>query len=169
MLVWIVVIGLAREIQPQKRRFTGYALARVAIFSDIYVKVPRRAAEEDRSTAVDFAVKTLGFVPDEKQRSMLESTAKRRILNCSRQWGKSSVAAVKAVHHVATGENRLVVVASRSERQSAEFLRKAATFVRKAGFRARGTGITPFRFCFPMAAGLWDFRGQRTLCGGFRR
>ena len=47
--------------------------------------------------AVAFAREKLGFNPDEKQVAMLRG-GKRGILNCSRQWGKSTVAAAKAVH-----------------------------------------------------------------------
>ena len=43
--------------------------------------------------AVEFSRTTLGFAPDEVQASVLESEAKRVILNCSRQWGKSTEAA----------------------------------------------------------------------------
>ena len=49
-------------------------------------------------TCSEFAREKLGFEPDEKQRMVLDSTAKTGILNCSRQWGKSTVMAVKAVH-----------------------------------------------------------------------
>ena len=92
-------------------------------------------------TALDFSIRRLGFVPDEKQKAVLDSAAKRGILNCSRQWGKSSVAALKAVHHAAAGNNRLGVVASPTERQSAEFLRKAEAFVRLAWHGGYGAGV----------------------------
>jgi hypothetical protein len=47
---------------------------------------------------VEFAPLRLGFEPDVKQAAVLESTRARGILNCTRQWGKSTVAAVKATH-----------------------------------------------------------------------
>ena len=46
--------------------------------------------------AVTFARTRLGFLPDAQQMEVLQSDAKRGILNCSRQWGKSTVAAAKA-------------------------------------------------------------------------
>ncbi|HEY4086863.1 MAG TPA: hypothetical protein VGM43_13040, partial [Bryobacteraceae bacterium] len=52
------------------------------------VALPVAAEEMDVAT---FVRSRLGFVPDEKQLAVLESTAKRGILNCSRQWGKSTV------------------------------------------------------------------------------
>src|SRR5438552_122401 len=50
---------------------------------------------QEAAEAVDpvaFAREKLGFDPDEKQMAMLRG-GKRGILNCSRQWGKSTVAA----------------------------------------------------------------------------
>ena len=43
-----------------------------------------------------------GFAPDELQKTVLESTASRGILNCTRQWGKSTVCAIKAIHRAYT-------------------------------------------------------------------
>jgi hypothetical protein len=53
--------------------------------------------QEVAGDAVAFAREKLGFNPDEKQMAMLRG-GKRGILNCSRSWGKSTVAAAKAVH-----------------------------------------------------------------------
>jgi hypothetical protein len=89
-----------------------------------------------------FAREKLGFEPDEKQRAVLDSVAKRGILNCTRQWGKSTVTAAKAVHRAWSEPGSLVLVASPSERQSAEFLRKAAGFVRRLGIPVRGQPIS---------------------------
>ena len=48
--------------------------------------------------AVEFA-RRLGFHPNPRQAEVLASGAKRGILNCTRQWGKSTVTAIKALHH----------------------------------------------------------------------
>ena len=40
----------------------------------------------------------LGFDPDPKQALVLTSASKRGMLNCARQWGKSTITAAKAVH-----------------------------------------------------------------------
>src|SRR6059036_1353715 len=46
---------------------------------------------------VAFARERLGFSPDEKQELVLRG-GRRGIVNCTRQWGKSTVTAAKAVH-----------------------------------------------------------------------
>jgi hypothetical protein len=89
-----------------------------------------------------FARELLGFQPDPRQEELLRCDAKQGILNCSRQWGKSTVAAIKAVHRAHTVANSMVVVACPTERQSAEFVLKAREFVTRLGLVVRGTGIT---------------------------
>jgi hypothetical protein len=112
----------------------------------------RTASVEDRSYAspvqaevlsgdiVWFAREVLGFQPDSRQEALLRCDAKQGILNCCRQWGKSTVAAIKAVHRAHTVAKSLVVVACPTERQSAEFVMKARAFVDKLGLRVRGDG-----------------------------
>ena len=90
--------------------------------------------------AVWFAREMLGFLPDPRQEELLRCEAKQTILNCSRQWGKSTVAAIKAVHRAHSVAKSLVVVASPTDRQSAEFLKKARDFVKVLGLEARGDG-----------------------------
>ncbi len=80
-------------------------------------RAPRRPADLN---IIDFVERRLGFYPDPYQRLILTSTTKRGILNCKRQWGKTTVSAAKAVYRVATVRNSLVVVASPSLRQSGD-------------------------------------------------
>jgi len=65
-----------------------------------------------------------GLAPDPWQRSVLRSTDRQTILNCSRQSGKSSVAATMAVHTAVYRAASLVLVMSPSLRQSQELFRK---------------------------------------------
>jgi hypothetical protein len=82
----------------------------------------------------------LGFEADEAQMAVVRSEAKRGILNCTRQWGKSTIGAAKAVHRAYTRAESLVLVASPSERQSNELVRKAKGMLRKLGVRTHGDG-----------------------------
>jgi len=50
----------------------------------------------DAFDGADFAQRRLGFQADAKQRLMLSKRVRRGMLNCSRQWGKSTVAAAMA-------------------------------------------------------------------------
>ena len=72
---------------------------------------------------IAFVRTRLQLDPDPRQIEVLLSNAPLGILNCSRQWGKSTLAAAKAVHRAYTRPGIIVLVASPTERQSAEFLR----------------------------------------------
>src|SRR5437870_4432360 len=91
-------------------------------FPDTGWKPTARKLPPPTPDTVSFARESLGFEPDPRQIELLKSTAKQGILNCSRQWGKSTVAAIKAVHRAYFYPGSMVIVAPTTERQSAEFL-----------------------------------------------
>src|SRR5258706_12446236 len=76
-----------------------------------------------------WALAKLGFAVDPAQARVLRTASRRVILNCTRQWGKSTVTAAKAAHAAVTRAQSLTVVVSPSARQSGELLSKAACFV----------------------------------------
>jgi hypothetical protein len=86
----------------------------VKTFSDKKLWEGRAAARAGEQDAAEFALARLGMRPDAKQMEVLKSRAKRGILNCTRQWGKSTLAAAKAVHRAYTEPGSLVLVASPS-------------------------------------------------------
>src|ERR1019366_9123222 len=103
----------------------------------------RREAQEPGDGGADAAewVRTrLDLAVDPLQAQVLRTSNKRGILNCCRQWGKSTVTAAKAVHQAYSSAGSLTVVGSPSGRQSGEFLRKAEGFVKKLGIRVKGDG-----------------------------
>ncbi|MEZ5404505.1 MAG: terminase large subunit [Bryobacteraceae bacterium] len=71
-----------------------------------------------------FATQELGFHPDPKQAQVLDTGHRRIILNCSRQWGKSTITAVKALHHALAKRKSVTLILAPSERQSIELLLK---------------------------------------------
>jgi len=75
----------------------------------------------------------LGINPDAWQAEILRSNAKRIIINCGRQTGKSTVAAILGLHTAIYRPGALVLLLSPSLRQSSELFRKVADFYRKLG------------------------------------
>jgi Terminase RNaseH-like domain/Terminase large subunit, T4likevirus-type, N-terminal len=96
-----------------------------------FEKIEReRARRSGREDIIAFA-RSLGFTPDAAaQRRVLRSTSRRILLNASRQWGKSTTAALKALHVAYYTPNALVLIIAPSERQSLELFRKVCTFLR---------------------------------------
>lgn len=66
-----------------------------------------------------------GMVPDSWQTDVLQSSEQRLLLNCSRQSGKSTIAALLGVHLAHFRPNSLILLLSPSLRQSQELFKKA--------------------------------------------
>ncbi len=66
----------------------------------------------------------LGLNLDDWQQSVIASTGKRDLLNVTRQGGKSTAAAVLALHEALYRPGSLTILVSPSQRQSSELFRK---------------------------------------------
>lgn len=73
---------------------------------------------------VAFASEALHLDLDPWQRQVIASTGKRDLLNCSRQAGKSTTAAVLGLHEALYRPGSLTILVSPSQRQSSELFRK---------------------------------------------
>src|SRR5258708_3342960 len=102
----------------------------------------------EATDVVAFARERLGVDPDEKQEMVLRG-GRRVILNCRREWGKSTVAAAKAVHRAFTRPGSLSLALGPSLRQSGEFVRKVEEFARRLGIAERGDGLNRVSIQFP--------------------
>ena len=132
--------------------------------------VPRVGGEpggESGESPVDWVRERLGFQADAAQSRVLASGSRRGILNCTRQWGKSTVTAAMAVHHAMTREESLVLVVSPSARQSGELLRKAEGFVGRLGQRAKGDGTNELSLVFPNGSRMVGLPGNDATVRGF--
>ena len=79
--------------------------------------------------------KLLNIDPDPWQCDLLTSTEERIILNCARQSGKSTIVAIRALHHALITPRSLVLILSPSQRQSGELFKKITEFYRELGRR----------------------------------
>ncbi len=109
----------------------------------------------------------LGFEPDAKQADLLQREVRRLALNCTRQWGKSTITAAKAVARARDRAGSLTLVVSPSARQSGEFLRKAAAFVQRMGIRPRGDGDNEISLLLPNGSRLVGLPGTEATVRGF--
>jgi hypothetical protein len=82
---------------------------------------------------VEFAI-SLGIEPDEWQVEVLASDHPRKILCCGRQTGKSTVAAILAIHKALTQPGSTVLVVAPGERQAKLLFSKALSLYRQAGY-----------------------------------
>lgn len=133
-------------------------------FKDGYIGA---RGEECVLDAVEFARVRLGFEPDEKQAEVLRWESKRVLLACTRQWGKSTTAAVKVVHRAYARPGCLVLVASPGERQTGEFMRKVEDLVRMLGVRVRGDGDNEMSVLMPNGSRIVGLPGVHKKVRGF--
>lgn len=70
----------------------------------------------------------LGIEPDAPQQQLLTGTAKKVLLNCTRQFGKSTTAAILALHEALYAAPAMIILVSPSQPQSTELYRKVHTF-----------------------------------------
>ncbi len=117
--------------------------------------------------AADFARERLEFEPDPKQEALLANRGRRVLLNCTRQWGKSTVTAVKALHRAWFAHGSLVLVVSPSARQSGEFLRKVEAFARKLKLKPKGDGDNEISLMLPNGSRIVGLPGSEATVRGF--
>jgi hypothetical protein len=92
----------------------------------------RRRPDELPEDRVEFA-RSVGLEADDWQREVLRSEKTRILLNCCRQSGKSTIAAVIALHKALRDESSLILILAPSERQAKETFGKLAGFYRRMG------------------------------------
>ncbi|MEP6715177.1 MAG: terminase family protein [Terriglobia bacterium] len=122
---------------------------------------------ENPADPIAFVRTQLGFEPDEPQRRVLSSSAKRGILNCTRQWGKSTITAAKALHRAWSEPGSLVLVASPTDRQSAEFVLKTREFAGRMGLSTRGDGHNRCSLLLPNGSRIVGLPGTEETVRGF--
>ena len=114
-----------------------------------------------------WAHRAFGFEADAAQARVLDSRSKRVVLNCTRQWGKSTVTALKAVHEAITQRESLIVAVSPTARQTGEFLRKARGFVRRMRVTVKGDGSNEMSLALPNGSRIVGLPGKEATIRGF--
>lgn len=127
--------------------------------------VPSRPASVPDPVA--WAESAFHFHPDPLQAAVLRSTSSRLILCCTRQWGKSTITALKALHHAWFHPYSLVLIAAPSLRQSAEWLDKTKPFLRLLGVCPRTDGHNPHSLLLPNRSRLVCLPGVPDTVRGF--
>jgi hypothetical protein len=109
----------------------------------------------------------LGWTPDGRQSELLAAEDQRVILNCTRQWGKSTTTAAAAVHRAVNRPRELILVVSKSARQAAELLRKMEEFAGQAGEKVKGDGDNALSLVFGNSSRVVGLPGKEATIRGF--
>jgi hypothetical protein len=116
---------------------------------------------------VQFAREALDLHPDPKQSEVLQRDPRRIILNCSRQWGKSTVTAIRALHHALTHPNSLTLILAPAERQSIELLNKIQNHLRTLQISTRRDPSTRAGIRLPNHARILALPNSEATIRGF--
>ena len=84
-----------------------------------------------------FARLLLDWTANAKQAAVLQTGARRVVLNCSRQWGKTTVAATKLVHLAVTRPGWCGMVVAENLGQTGEVFRKIDHYLDALGIPAK--------------------------------
>lgn len=120
-----------------------------------------------REDAVAWVRRELGFSPDAQQAGVLAAGITRGMLNCTRQWGKSTIAAAKAIHQAYHVAESLTIMVSPSARQSGELVRKAEVFARRLGVKVTGDGANEISIALPNGSRIIGLPGTEATIRGF--
>ena len=121
------------------------------------------------SDPVQWCRTALDFTPDPVQAEILRSRAQRLLLCCTRQFGKSTITAIKALHHALVHRGSLVLAAAPTERQSGEWMRKTREFLGRLGLKARGDGQNALSLVLPNGSRLVGLPGVGANIRGFSK
>jgi hypothetical protein len=114
-----------------------------------------------------WAQTAFNFQPDAVQSRILGATANHIILCCTRQFGKSTITAIRALHHAWHHSRSLVLVAAPTARQSGEWIEKSSAFLRILGVKPRGDGRNPNSLVLPNGSRLVGLPGVAANIRGF--
>ena len=111
----------------------------------------------------------MGFEPDARQAAVLRSTARQGILNCTRQWGKSTTAAAMALHRAVSRAGALVVVVSPSQKQSAELVMKAREMAGRIGLKVVSDRVHAISMVLPNGSRILGMPGNAVTVRGLSK
>ena len=138
------------RISKLEKRHTGLA--------DAEREIPR--------DPVAFA-RSLGIEPDPWQCDLLHATDQHIILNCARQSGKSTIVALRALHHAVITPGSLVLILSPSLRQSGELFKKITEFYRELGMPEGSDGISATTFQLTNRSRIVSLPGSEPTVRGY--
>jgi len=110
---------------------------------------PAALAKTARMKPSEWAFHVFGFVADEKQAAILDCPDPRVILLTSRQVGKSTIAALRALYIAVHQPKSLIFMVAPIETQAGEILQKLKEFAEQLGFPLRGDGNNPRSLLLP--------------------
>lgn len=128
-----------------------------------YLRSVRGGPEVGRTPSV-WALEEFGFEADPRQKEVLDTDARRVLLCCSRQWGKSTVTALRALHFAQHHPGTTTLCVAPSQRQSGLFLEKVQRYLKGPVMR---DPREPASVKLPNGSSIIGLPGQEGTIRGF--
>lgn len=136
----------------------------------LLIEAARRAIERRRQVEAKDPVllaQRAGLDLDPWQCDVLRSLRRQKALNVTRQGGKSTVAAVKALHKAEYEEGSLTLLLAPTERQSGELFRKVREVYAAAPGLSRLSNLSALRMEFQNGSRIVALPGKEETIRGF--
>ena len=122
---------------------------------------------EYRKYPAAFARDLLGFTPDPNQAKLLGASQQYVMVNCHRQWGKTTMTAMRAVHRAMSKPGQQIVVVSASLRQSMALANKCREFAHQLHLTLRTEAENKGSIVFPNSSVIRPLPAHRDRVRGF--
>jgi hypothetical protein len=117
--------------------------------------------------AAAWAQDQFGISLEPAQVQVLGMGRKRGILNCARQWGKTTALALKVAHRVYFYPETEVLVLAPTERQSGQLVTRARSYLRQLGIRTKGDGLNKISAVLPNGSRIAALPNDEDTIRGF--
>ena len=116
-----------------------------------------------------FAKTLLGFNPEPAQERVLTNAhfSQRIALNCNRQWGKSTIAAILIAHRLYTQSGSLVLIVAPAGRQAGETFLKVKDFLSQLDLDLKSDRVNPNSLVLPNGSRLVSLPAVDGTARGF--
>ncbi len=121
----------------------------------------------DSNDIVRFAREQLGLTPQATQARLLAARGRRVILNCHRQWGKSTMAAVRAIHQALSYAGHQVVIVSIDARRAQKLANVCRELLQRLGLKVKGDGTNARALKLPNGSSIIPLPGGEDTVRGF--
>ena len=114
-----------------------------------------------------FARERLRIPLEPAQENVLRATGPRVILNCTRQWGKSTLGACMALHRAHHRPGALILIVGPIQRQSSELVEKIRDLAIRMGYDPKGDGHNECSIRLPNGSRIVSLPGVERNVRGF--
>jgi len=130
---------------------------------------PKPAVRPDIPAPSLWAAQVLGFQPDPSQARILDTTSPRVILCCTRQWGKTAITAIRALHQAYFHPQSHTVIVAPELLQARIMIEEIESYLPLLQIPVRRGSSSRHSLLFPNGSSIQGVSAVRPDKRGFRR